>query len=287
MLERNNVKHPLWRKKVDATFLKDGTTPIPNWLHDSWKIKDIFKDVTSKSDKNSHVLIFFDGKKYSGQVIKHKAPNNTFRYRLFFEPDLTALMCDEFLMSYMRMLESELRSDSNHRAIEKEISFWEFIDIEFDAKKRLFYFTVQFKLTPQFPNLFSRLVGSAPIKRINDVVSGKESLKIYKQDWKPREEYLSEIGAENVIYMLLDSRKKLLYVGEAKKLAPRFKAGHPDINNWDYYKYNVLPDDLAKFRLSIERMVIRDLASLMANKQNIHSINISEYKLANRKIDTK
>ena len=69
------------------------------------------------------------------------------------------------------------------------------------------------------------------------------------------------------------------------KLVRRFDAGHPDIPNWDYYKYNVLPPELEKHRLTIERMAIRDLASLLENDQGIDSRNISDYKLVNRKID--
>lgn len=285
MLERNDIKHPLWRKKVDATFLRDGLTPIPNWLHDSWNIKGIFDHVISKNDKDSQVLIFFKGKKYLGYVSKHKAPNNNYRYRLYISPELTALMCDEFLMSYMRMLEAELRKDSTHRKIEKEISFWEFIDIEFESTSKSFYFTAQYKLTPQFPNLFSKLIGSPTVKRINDQLQDGRVTKIHKQDWKPRDEYLSELGAENVIYMLADTDRELIYVGEANKLIPRFKMGHTDIKNWDYYKYSVLPAALAPLRLEIERMLIRDMAALLENKQNIQSIKISSYKLANRKID--
>ena len=112
-----------------------------------------------------------------------------------------------------------------------------------------------------------------------------EFARIHKQDWKPRSEYKLEIGASNVIYMLLDTENKLLYVGEANLLIPRFNNGHLDIKNWDYYKYNVLPPELGKYRLAIERMLIRDLAAILDNKQGIKTISISDYSLANRKID--
>ena len=85
--------------------------------------------------------------------------------------------------------------------------------------------------------------------------------------------------------MLLDTENKLLYVGEANLLIPRFNNGHLDIKNWDYYKYNVLPPELGKYRLAIERMLIRDLAAILDNKQGIKTISISDYSLANRKID--
>jgi len=284
MLERKNVDFPLWRKKVDATFLKEGFTPIPKWLIGIWEIDKNFNHVTSKSDQDAQVSIIYKNLEYQGQVSKVRSPHGQ-RYRLYFEPSLADSMCNLFLMSYMRMLESELSESSNNRETEKEISFWEFIDIEFDSERKQFHFVAHYKLTPDFPNLFSRLVSSAPIYRIKNQVIGKDKKRIFKQDWRPRKEYKLELGVEDVIYMLVDTRKKLIYLGEAGKMINRFNAGHPDIKDWDYYKYNVLPDELAPYRLAVERMEIRDMAALLDNKQNIQTISISEYKLVNRKID--
>ncbi len=44
---------------------------------------------------------------------------------------------------------------------------------------------------------------------------------------KSHSEYKNEIGAENVIYTLLDTKNKLIYIGEAKKLSSRFDRDHP------------------------------------------------------------
>ena len=68
-------------------------------------------------------------------------------------------------------------------------------------------------------------------------------------------------------------------------MVKRFDLGHPDIKDWDYYRYNVLPKELELHRVTIERMAIRDLAALLENKQDIVSSGILKYKLTNRKID--
>jgi hypothetical protein len=53
--------------------------------------------------------------------------------------------------------------------------------------------------------------------KIDDVTSNnKEKDIIYKHDWKNRVEYETEIGAENIIYMLPDSNNKLFYIAETK-----------------------------------------------------------------------
>jgi hypothetical protein len=284
MIERADVDHPMWRKKVDGTLLREGWTPIPKWLWEIWAIENLFGSVLSKKARDAQVSIAYNGSSYTGQVARVKS-NDSYRYRLYIERELKETLSEVFLMTYMRVIESEITLDKNHRQIEDEISFWEFLDIEFDSKQKEFKLSAHFTVKPQFPNLFSRLIKSAPLKAVSADVLDKNSTKIHKQEWKPRAAYKSEIGAENVIYMLLDKTNKLIYVGEANNLVKRLTNGHPDITDWDYYKYNVLPPALVDYRLAIERMTIRDMAALLANKQGIPYIAISNYSLANRKID--
>lgn len=101
-----------------------------------------------------------------------------------------------------------------------------------------------------------------------------------------RAELEFEIGANNVIYTLIDTKNKLMYVGETPNLVKRLRQGHPSIPKWGYFRYNILPNVLASRRKTFKRMIIRDLASLLENKGGIHSFKISEYKLTNDKIDT-
>lgn len=111
-------------------------------------------------------------------------------------------------MTYMSSLEGQIRKTSGSKVdIEKEIPFWEFIDIEFDSSSKLFKFTCHYNQQPTFPALFKQLVSSPSIKKVDDHINSKEKERIYKQDWKSRSEYKNEIGAENVIYTLLDTKK--------------------------------------------------------------------------------
>ena len=106
------------------------------------------------------------------------------------------------------------------------------------------------------------------------------------QEWKPREALEYEIEVDNALYTLIDTNNKLVYIGEAGKLVKRLRQNHHAIKNWNYYRYNVLPNKISsEERVMIERMIIRDLASLIESNSNIDSIHISEYKLVNEKID--
>jgi hypothetical protein len=285
VIERKDVEYPLWRKKVDGSFLKEGMTPLPVWVRKIWDIDLHFQSVTSIKDQDGCVTIIFENAIYSGHLRRTKPSKGNPKYRLFIEEELRDLLRSKFTMSYFRLIETEL-SEKNHREIDNEISFWEFLDIEFDLDKKLFKFCAYYSVTPKFPLLFEKLVSSAPLKAVSDKsLNNRKVGRIFKQSWKSKSEFEFQIGAENVIYFLLDSKNELLYVGEAKNLINRFRAGHDVIPNWDYFKYSVLPNDLACYRLEIERMLIKDMAALLENQSDTDQIKISNYKLVNRKID--
>jgi hypothetical protein len=142
-----------------------------------------------------------------------------------------------------------------------------------------------YKQEASFPNLFERLISSPVISKIADELEDKKEARIHKQDWKLRKELGYQLGALNVIYMLIDTKNKLLYIGEAQDLIRRLSQPYPTIKDWDYFRYSVLPDKLAPYRVVLERMLIRDFASLLRNKKEVKCISISDYSLANDKID--
>lgn len=243
-----------------------------------------FQMSRQKKDPKSEVHIQFGNKTYQGWVTVAKKGRSSPAYRLWFEETLSLELKHTFLMSYMRSLETGL-SPLKTSDIETSIPFWEFLDIEFDADNRKFHFVAYYRQEPSFPNLFARLIGSPAIARVADEVADKKKDKIYKQDWKERKELEYEIGATNVIYHLIDTNNKLIYIGEAADLVKRLYQKYPTIPKWNYFRYNVLPENLSSFRVTLERMMIRDFAALLENKRDIEAIKLSDYKLANDKID--
>ena len=86
---------------------------------------------------------------------------------------------------------------------------------------------------------------------------------------------------------LIDTKNKLIYIGEASNLVERLRQDHPSIPKWDYFRYNVLPDRISPHRSTFERMIIRDFASLLENKKNVKHKDFADFKLANDKIDVR
>ncbi len=281
-LERSKVEYPLWRKKVDSTLFRN-MTPIPGWACSMWDIQNSFCNIRSKKQMESKVIIIFEKTEYTGWITNTKRPGPDL-YRLSFVDQLSWRLKEVFSMSFMRDLESRLQK-SKLSEIEEDIPFWEFLDIEYDSTTRTFYFTAYYTQKPSFPELFRRLVGSPLLHQIDDELSNKEGLKIYKQDWKPREQLKTEINAKNVLYTLIDDINYLIYVGQAEDLIKRLSQLHPTIPNWTYYRYNILPLQFVKHRELLERMIIRDFAALFKNKKSIPVFEPSIYTLVNDKID--
>lgn len=283
-LERSDVEFPLWRKKVDKSLFEHNGSTIPVWACQMWGLTEDFHDVSSKRDERAKVIVSFAGAQYEGWVTTAKHGRSSPALRLWFQEELSLKLKYTFLMSYMRSLEQRLTTETDGD-IEKKIPFWEFLDIEYNRHARHFRFVAYYKQEPSFPNLFERLIESPGLKRVADEIEGKRDEPIHKQDWRPRDQLAFEIGASNVLYFLLDSLHKLLYVGEAKDLIKRLSQPHPSIPHWDFYRYSMLPSHLAPFRVTLERMLIRDLAGLLPNKKGVQAINIDGFRFANDKID--
>lgn len=210
-------------------------------------------------------------------------------FRLFFDKKLGDILKDVYLMSYMRSIENELRAGKLEYAgqdIEDEIPFWEFLDIEFDNVSRMFRFRAHYVQKPAYVELFKELVKSHTLKIIEDLLASNDNFRFVKQDWKARSELSNQIEARNVIYNLVDSKNKLIYIGEAESLRQRLNQNRESINDWDFYRFDCLPDGLSKVqRVAIERLLIRTFASFFSNKKGIPSMQVSEFSLANDKID--
>ncbi len=243
-LERSDIDFPVWRKKVDATILKNGYTPIPGWVMKFWNIELQYGHVTQKKHADAAVTIIFKNISYSGHVVKSARSEGRVLYRLFLSQDLCEELQKVYVMSYMRSIEAKLREIKSYTTdVEKDISFWEFLDIEYDEAKQVFYFTAYYLQQPTFPELFNSLVKSTVLKQFEC----DEDLEFIKSDWLPRAASAQQFHANNVIYYLIDTERKLFYVGEAERMHKRFEQGHFGIKNWDFFRYDILNKTLAYY----------------------------------------
>ena len=292
--ERKDVEFPLWRKKVDGSLFEHARTVIPDWVKDGvFEIREVFTE-SSKKHPSSEVTVELN---HDGKRSAHQGWVTTTRFgekwakkrnpvmRFFFDNKLKVKLQQIFTMSHMRDLERRMR-ECKVSEIENEIPFYEFLDIEWDSENRKFIFKPHYIQAPVYAELFSKLQSKRILERIENEIEGTSQGKISKGDWKPKSEMRKEIVTENVIYTLIDLNNLEVYVGEAGNLANRFKQKRHEIPEWTHYRVDQLPDDFDdKMRLSLERMMIRSLASLLENSADIESMRISEFVLKNKRVD--
>lgn len=285
--ERSDIEHPLWRKKVDASVFKDGSTPIPKFLWKTWGIEELFDSDSSADTRKVPVKVTYEKEFFSGAYILY-SPSKSM-YRLFFTKRLGNALKDVFVMSYMRSIEQDLRkSNLKYEGVdvEEEIPFWEFLDIEFDLKNREFKFKAHYTQKPVYAELFQELINSHTLKRIDDKLNDKDAFRFTKGSWRKRADLASQGEAKSVIYNLIDTVNRSIYIGEAEVLTKRLKQDRESIPDWDYYRFDTLPEGLSKQqRVAIERLIIRIFASFFENTKGIESMPVSDYVLANKKID--
>ena len=295
--ERSDVEFPLWRKKVDGSLFLHSMTTIPKWVHSKlWKLSEL--DFTSSiNDTGNEVVIELNHNKkrteFKGWVTRSDSTYDgrpTSSMRLTFERRLKVRLQQLFVMSHMRDLELRMRHSkpkpSDRKEIEEEIPFYEFLDIEWDESNRRFLFRAHYIQRPVFTKLFSHLQNKHVLDIIEDEIAGVTEGRITKGDWKERSEIKEEMATDNVIYTLVDTENREIYVGEAKNLANRFRSERHEIPGWSHYRVDRLPKDFDdKMRRKLEKMMIRNLASLVQNSVDIESLQISDYVLKNKLVD--
>lgn len=285
-LERKNIDFPLWRKKVDKSILEGNETPIPKFLWDIWNIEKLFKNCRSKKSSNSKIEIIFKGNLYHGHIV-YKANG---QYRMVIPTELCNHLKKVYIMTYMREIENRLRklkSAYKGTKIEEEIPFWEFLDIEFDSIGKKAIFTAHYVQKPIFIELFIEIINSHILDQIENSLDEKNQNSIIKKDWRPKKDLKNELNAKNIIYNLIDTENKEIYIGETESLLERFSNDREEIKNWNYYRFDSLPSSFNKRqRLEIERLIIRTFAAFFSNQKGIKTMRVSDFKLKNKKIDS-
>jgi hypothetical protein len=185
---------------VDRSLFEHNGTTIPEWACRMWGLQQMYSGVTSRKDSRSKAFVTYGGLKYNAWVTTAPHRRKSPAVRMWYGRLLSLELKRTFLMSYMRSLEGALHKLSD---VEQSIPFWEFLDIEFDGAQRVFRFVAYYKQQPSFPHLFERLIGSPALRKVADEIERKADTRIYKQDWKPRSDLEFELGAQNVIYMVM------------------------------------------------------------------------------------
>lgn len=284
-LERRDVIAPLWRKKVDATVVTSGVTPVPAWVAKMWGMDQLELSSPDSHSGNIYFETQFQKKRYRSIFSRKKPRGQLF---LNFESTLRNSLAHTFSMTWARTIEGELRKNQcDEFRAEEEIPFWEFLDIECDIETRRIILTAHYRQEPTFPLLFRALLSPEHRGVLEASIdqSFRESAKSNLSGWISRNELAAHGAVSYAIYVLIDQKNQLVYVGQAgESLAKRLgRNTHESINDWDHFLYWEIPRDRRDSLDDFERMLIQNFAAIFKNNLRIGTKISSDYQLVNKK----
>ena len=117
-IERNNIRHTMWRKKVDNSIFSSGHIVIPKAYVKQWRLEFLFRD-NGKNAETWPIEVQFGTKIYNGKVF-YRPPTkarSSVQHKILIKEDLIEDLKKAFLMSHIRWLEVELRKQGGKKLI--------------------------------------------------------------------------------------------------------------------------------------------------------------------------
>jgi hypothetical protein len=147
---------------MDASMFDHKSTLIPHWVIDN--VFDIRETFPLSSRKDPRTIVEIEYRNPDGEASHHRGWVVTTHYekgrndvmRLFLDEGVIENLKRDFQMTYLRSVERRHR-DWNSPTAEREISFWEFLDMEFDAEETVFVFVPHYNLEPYGLERFTHL----------------------------------------------------------------------------------------------------------------------------------
>lgn len=276
--------HPIY-KKVDRSML-EGLITFPKRLYKEFQARKPLRLHTSR-----HITILWDKKRYTARLNHSSTAHTYLQIRYGHNPDLLRKFRKTFIQSYVILKSQKELYDVKAKTDDKqfrskltggqqEVLIVQPIDPE------TVKFSVFIRIVNDWNALFQRLADENVFAWLFD--KEKKYLISRSTDWTKVKEFSSHKHKNNVIYYLAHTKKKLLYIGKAETLGARVKPGqkHQEMpGDWDCFRYDLIKPEFSNILERIEDHTIRVFASIMRNDKNYSSLNITPYKLVNRKWD--
>ena len=100
--------------------------------------------------------------------------------------------------------------------------------------------------------------------------------------WLPISDIKKYSETPYVIYYLVDEAKKQIYIGSAKRLGDRVKAGRVEILGWNKFRFEKLHKNYYKDIQNVEYHSIVNFSKSFKNKGNKSTLGLSDYVLVNK-----
>lgn len=270
-------------KKIDRSFFKYGLI-IPKEYENDFLHGESIAPGTSR---DMAVKIF--GKKYYVKLyhVNRKGGKNVYQLRWDMNRDLCDVLKDTFVNSYV-ILQSqkekhEASGDGRKKFRTKMLAGQQEVLSLRPVSATEIHAEPFIQIETEWTTLFRRLAAANVFESL--FTKDKEHLVERTTSWMSVKEFSRHSEQVSVIYYLLHSDKKLLYIGKANKLGERVVPGrgHQGMEgDWDKFKYDVIKPEFGHLLERIEDHTIRTVASILKNSKDFPTLGIGSYTLVNR-----
>lgn len=275
------MKYKPYYKNVDRSLFEWGITIPKDYEFDFLAGRAI---PTSKARK---VSIIFDKKEYIADLrnINRKA-GRVYQLRWDFNKKLLQKLRKNFIQSYVVLKGQKELFDSVDQVKGFRGSLTgkqqEVLCIQPVSSTKIELSTF-IKVEDDWSPLFERLADENVFGWLFE--KDERYLISRSTDWFSVKDFAKHKNAVNVIYYLVNSKKKTLYIGKAEILGKRVKPGrmHQSMTGeWDHFRYDVIHKEFAGILERIEDHTIRSMASILNNTQSYSTLGLGDYTLVNK-----
>jgi hypothetical protein len=277
-----NLKHDLqpYYKKLDRSALEWGITIPKNLVMSFLCGKKLLRG------NSREIIIVWDKKSYKGRFI-HSANKQSDYYGIRYDqdPDLLKKLRKTFIQSYVILKSQKELFDSKEKMKQfrsklsggqQEVLILQPVDF------KSIQFKVFIRIEHEWNSLFERLAENNVFGWLFD--KNKKYLITRSTNWIKVKDFNIHRDQTGVIYYLVNTKRKLIYIGKAENLGKRVRPGinHQKMpEDWDYFKYDVIKPDYLDLLERIEDHTIRSFASFFNNNTDYPSLNLGSYTLVN------
>lgn len=272
----------MFYKKVDRSLLEWGMT-IPK------EFEQKFLAGKPLSSGSRHVKITWDGETYDARIgHTHGQKHNYSIYQIRWDNnrDLLKKLRRTFIHSYVNikgLKEEYAQSNPEGKQFRTRLSGGqqEVLVITPITSTKI-VLSVFIRIENEWNRLFERLADENVFGWV--FAKDKRYLITRSTPWYDVRLYSRHVEATNVIYYLVHTKKRLLYVGKAdhfgKRVVPgRQHQGMP--GDWDKFRYDIVKPEYSNILERVEDHTIRAFATILQNTQGYSSLEIGDYKLVN------
>ncbi len=261
-------------KKIDKSFF-DGKFTVPN------EYIDTFTDLSEmQNNKSRDIKIIFKKKEYEGKFCFVHQSSGRLVLQIAYSNNLCKLLKQEFIQTFLA-IESQKLTNRNKKFQTNLLGGNQEIVKIAVVNESCIEMSSFVKIETPFDNMFKRLI-ELNVFGLLSKESKADRFIIKNTKWFDIRDLSNHVDTPYVVYYLIDEDKKQIYIGSARRLGDRVKAGRKEIPGWNKFMYEVVHPNFHAYLKEIEYHSIMNFAKFFKNNGKRTSLSISEYTLVNK-----